>query len=264
MRPLPALRIGHHVTAPETVRAITLPSLGAGLLLGYDEDSRPVSTRLFRPTGTEMLLVGGLWITRLLALRVLALGARIVIHTDRPEIWLGFGPWSTGRQDRFTVVPSVGTPSAVAATAAVTTSASAAAPVLVLYDGGQPPGAAPPGAGMPGAPGSGRDRGDPTAPGAWQTRLRVLPDLGPRSASALSAADLVVLQRISRAEAAVACAALHLPEHTEAALPELNDEMLLLHTASAGRWLWSAPTSVEQRHFGPSSRSWDGSPPDRR
>ncbi|GHJ57103.1 hypothetical protein Nm8I071_64100 [Nonomuraea sp. TT08I-71] len=49
-----------------------------------------MTVRLFRPTTTRLLLVGGVRAAQLLALRALALGARVAVQTTRPRVWEPF------------------------------------------------------------------------------------------------------------------------------------------------------------------------------
>ncbi|MCW3818353.1 hypothetical protein ONA91_28265 [Micromonospora sp. DR5-3] len=61
-------------------------SLGeSGLMVGTNRHGGAVTVRLFRPGTTRLLLVGGVPAAQLVALRALALGARVVVQSARPR-----------------------------------------------------------------------------------------------------------------------------------------------------------------------------------
>ncbi len=127
-RPLDPVRLEPHRAPVAALRQLAAPRMASGVLLGSDSDKASVVLRLFRPEVTRVAMVGGLWPARLLIFRALALGARVVVFTYRPEAWNGFGRVTTGRDDRVAVLP-VERPVVVAA--------SPASPALHVYDLGR-------------------------------------------------------------------------------------------------------------------------------
>src|SRR6185295_15081733 len=111
-----------------------------------------VVARLFRPEQTRVLLVGGVRCAQLVALRAMALGARVVVQTARPQAW---EPFVRG------AVPPGESIAVVAPARAIEISAGTALrPLLIVVDVG-PVGA----------------DADPGAP--WQATLVVRDEFGP-------------------------------------------------------------------------------------
>jgi type VII secretion protein EccE len=75
---------------PESLTAIGLPVAGCGQLLGANSDGYAVAAPLFGPRVRRVNLVGGLYPAHQIVLRALALGARVLVHTERPQEWLPF------------------------------------------------------------------------------------------------------------------------------------------------------------------------------
>jgi hypothetical protein len=202
---------------------LEFPVDAAGVLLGIDVENAPVAARLFREQSTRLTLIGGLWITRVVLFRALAVGARIVIQTGRPEAWRDWGRWATGEPDRVQVVQ---------AAQAAMVGGSAAAPGLVVNDTGGSP--------RPSAPGL----------GMWQTQLTVLPELSAYGFGAVGESDLVMMQRLSTAEASAARAVLRLTPETAGLMQAMRDDMLALLGGGADRYLWMNATQIETDAFG--------------
>ncbi|WP_344313376.1 hypothetical protein [Fodinicola feengrottensis] len=216
-----------HGLATAELDRLELPVDPSGVILGADVESRPVAIRLFREQSTRLTLIGGLWVTRLMLLRALGVGARIVIQTQRPGAWQGWGKWATGFDDRVEVVQTA--PMAVAP-------GSASAPVLVVNDSGPSP--APLASGL----------------GPWQTRLTVLPELSAFGFGAVADSDLVLMQRLSPAESSAAGAVLRLTSQTAGLMQAMHDDMLALLGGGADRYLWVNATPIEREAFGPPRR----------
>lgn len=227
LRAFPRLRIGTHVANDAALGQITMADTGMGLLVGYDRDQVPATVRLFRPEPTRVTLIGGLWASQIIAFRALALGARVVVITNRPHSWEGFGQWATGRSDRVAVLP---------AERPVTVAASPLLPALLLYDGG-----------LLGAT-------ERPVLGPWQTQLTVLQQLTAFGFPAVQESNLVAVQRLSEDEAIAASSVLRLPGQTTRLLQVLRDDMMALLGGGADRYVWTRPTSVEQRQFGAPQR----------
>jgi hypothetical protein len=194
-----------------------------GLLVGHDRERAPILLPVFRPRPTYLVLVGGLWVARVLVFRALALGPRIVLHTADPRRWGGMDEAATGGANRIHVT-----------TADLTSPvpASPEEPVLYVADGVPPP------------------RGV-LAP--WQTRLQIAPTLTPEAGAALREADAALLQRMWPEECAEALE-LFGAEGPPDALARIRDDAVALVAGNAYRLAWLAPTDLEQTMFGPPSR----------
>jgi hypothetical protein len=227
VRLLPGLRIGRHIASDADLEAIRPISTSSGLVLGWGQDKQPVMVRLFRDEPTRVTLVGGTWISRVVAFRALALGARLAVFTSRPEIWRGFGSWATGTDDRVVVL---------AADRQLTVTATSLRPVLFLYDGELL------------APTQRPDLGP------WQTQLTVLRRLTTYGFPAIQESNLVALQRLDREEALAAGSVLRLRDRTSSWLQLMVDEMLAILVGGSEEYLWVEPTEVERERFGPVTR----------
>jgi hypothetical protein len=224
---LARLRIGRHVASDAALEDIGPIRAGTGLVLGYDQARQPASVRLFRPEPTRLTFVGGLWGARLLAFRALAIGARIAILTGRPAAWNGFGRWATGRDDYVAVLPM---------NQSLTIKGSPLVPALVIYDG-DPLGA------------SGRPQLGP-----WQAQITVLPQLTAYGFPAVAESSMVVIQRLAPEEAATAGSVLRLNAESVNLVQALRPDMVALLDGGQARYIWTRPTSIEQRQFGPARR----------
>jgi hypothetical protein len=171
-----------------------------------------------RPTSYDVVLIGGLWITQVLALRAAATGARVAVETGRPQAWVQLVHAMGGGQNGLTVyevgrVPPQG--------------ASAGTPVLVVRDCGMRP-----------------PRGRVTS-GPWQSVLTLLPYLSPVAPRLVRQAQLVGVQRISPDEAVELGRALALPERDIEALPTLADGFTLWCADRDRQYVMTRPTDAE-------------------
>jgi hypothetical protein len=203
-----------------------MPMPGAGMVLGYDIDHASVSIRLFRPEPTRIALVSGEWACHVLALRALALGARVAVFTATPERWQGFGEWATGHTGRVAVFP---------AGQAVVVTASAHEPALLLYDGG-----------LTGPPAAG-----PLGP--WQTRLTVLRQLTSYGIPSVQEANMVLAQRLSRTETDAVTSTIRLSSDAGQWLQTLSDDMLAVVGGGEERYVRLTLAGLE-RQLGPPRR----------
>jgi hypothetical protein len=220
---LARLRIGSHTASRSALAQLRIASPGTGLILGADRQQGPVSVRFFRPEPTRIALVGGAWAGQLVTFRALALGARVAVVTADPQAWQGFGERATGRGDRVAVL-SAEQPLAV--------TASAQQPILVVYDLGQLGATAP----------------QPLGP--WQTQLTVLRQLSQPGVPSIQDCNLVMLQRLGSAEAALAGSSLRLPAASTQFLQVMADDMIALVGDGAERYIWFAQTDVERQYAG--------------
>ncbi|SCG18873.1 type VII secretion protein EccE [Micromonospora echinofusca] len=197
----------------------------AGLMVGANRHGGAVTVRLFRPESTRVMLVGGVRAAQLVAVRAMALGARVVVQTARPRAW---EPFVRGVGAPGTMIPVVppGRP--------VGEPGSPLRPLLVVVDAGATPAETEPGS-------------------AWRTTLLVRDELTPADADALGRADLALLQPLDAAEAAVAGGALGLGASAEW-LTRIRDDMVAVVNRRALRWALLSPTPIESQLIGRPSR----------
>jgi len=225
---LPRLRIGHHRADDAALDQIQVPSPGTGLVLGYGQSRQPVMVRLFRPEPTRMTLIGGLWISQVIAFRALALGARLAVFTGRPGVWRGFGLWATSRDDRVVVLP--------ADRPVVITGTSPLTPALLLFDGDV----------------LGASVRPPLGP--WQTQLTVLPQLTAYGFPAVQESNAVITQRLDSEESKAAASVLHLTSETAGLLQMMTEDMVATFGGGVNSYVWVSPTGVERFQFGVARR----------
>ncbi|WP_432835378.1 hypothetical protein [Dactylosporangium sp. CA-092794] len=224
---LPRLRVEWHEVSAAALKHVRGGTGTTGLMLGVDYQRQPVPIRFFRPEPTRVTLVGGLWAQRILVFRALALGARVIVMTGDPRPWQGLGEWATGMNDRLVLWNDPRPPSAPA---------SARQPLLIVTDVSQ--------VGFGARP--------ELRP--WQTQVTVVRRLGAEHAHTLQGCNLVMLQQLSRPEAAVAGSALNLTESGAGLLQEMSPDMLALMGSGANRYVWLSPTTVERQYHGPPQR----------
>jgi type VII secretion protein EccE len=204
------------------VDGLELPVGTSGLMLGSNRHGQPVIARLFRPEQTRALLVGGVRCAQLLVLRAMALGARVVVQTARPQAWEPFVRGAAVPGDAIAVVPP--------ARRIEIPPGSALSPLLVVVDVG-PVGA-------------------DTQPGAgWQAALVVRDDFSPADVDVASRADLLLLQPLRPDEANLVGAALGLGDAAQW-LTRIRPDMLGLVNRRAVRWAALAQTSIEHQLIG--------------
>jgi type VII secretion protein EccE len=210
----------------EVVDGLRLTVGVTGLMLGHNRAGEPVVARLFRPEQTRALLIGGVRCAQLLALRAMALGARVVVQTARPQVWEPFTRGAAVPGESIAVVPP--------GRAVEIPAGSALHPLLVVVDVG-PVGA-------------------DTRPGAgWQATLVVRDDFTPADVDVASRADLLVLQPLRPDEAALVGAAVGLGEAAQW-LTRIRPDMVGLVNRRAVRWAALAQTPIEAQLIGPPTR----------
>jgi hypothetical protein len=225
--PVRGPRHERHLLTAEELGALAVPVGDDGVVIGTDPANQRAVLNLFRPKATDLALVGGSYLARLLALRAAATGARIVVETARPDLWGPLAQNAGGGQPVVTIAP-------VRRVGAL--GASAAVPVLLIRDcGARPP--------KPSAPKS-----------AWQSTLTLLPFLDPGYASQLYNVDLLALQRISPQEAQLAARVARIGPEDVRALPTLLDELTLWCARRGRQYVYTAPTQLEIGLFGAPQR----------
>ncbi|MFI5934859.1 type VII secretion protein EccE [Actinoplanes sp. NPDC051494] len=205
---------------------LDLPVSNAGLMVGQNRHRDPVIARLFRPEQTRALLVGGVRCAQLMALRAMALGARVVVQTARPQAWEPFIRGAAVPGEAIAVIPP--------GRAVEIPPGSALHPLLVLVDIGP--------VGADNRPGAG-----------WQATMVVRDDFSPADADVASRADLLLVQPLRPEEAALVGAALGLGETAEW-LTRIRQDMLGVINRRAVRWAVLSPTPIESQLIGPPVR----------
>ncbi|WP_374628630.1 type VII secretion protein EccE [Micromonospora sp. A3M-1-15] len=198
----------------------------SGLMVGANRHGGAVAVRLFRPTTTRLLLVGGVRAAQLLVLRALALGARVAVQTTRPRVWEPFVRGVGAPGGAVPLVPP-GRPVGGAP-------GSPLHPLLLVVDAGPVPPEVGPAA-------------------AWQSVLVVRDELTPADTGALARADLAILQPLDPGEAALAGAALGLGGSAEW-LTRIRDDMVAVVNRRALRWALLSPTPIESQLVGRPAR----------
>ena len=201
---------------------------GAGVMLGRNRKGQPVTVRLVRPEPTRALLVGGVRAAELITLRALALGVHVLIQTGRPYAWEPFLRAVSLPSDAVALVPA-GRPVALP-------EGGPLAPQLVVVDVGPVLGDLPVG-----------DAG-------WRTTLVLRDDLAPADLDTLARADLVILQPLSAAEAALAGATLGLPGEGQEWLARIRADMIGVVNRRAVRFALLSSTPLEQQLIGSPER----------
>ncbi|MFC7813463.1 MULTISPECIES: hypothetical protein [unclassified Streptomyces] len=207
-----------HTLSSDQIDTLALPIGDDGVVVGVDSEGRPAVLGVNRPTPFDILFIGGLWTAQVLALRVAATGARVVVETGRPAHWGQVVQAVGGGQAGITVhevgrVPPQG--------------ATAAGPVLVIRDCGM-------------RPPRGRVVSAP-----WQSVLTLLPYLSPVAPRLMRQARLVGVQRISPDESVEVGRLAGLSRHEYEALPTLADGVTLWCTEKDRQYVMTHPTDTE-------------------
>ena len=212
-------RVGLHAADPQALAGLGAQLGGAGLIIGKDRHGAPVVVRPFRPQPTGIVAVGTLAFGQLLTMRQLALGASLAVQTTRPDSWVPFLQQCGVSRDRV----SLGQPGTAPARPA-----TADKPLLVVYDAGPV---------------------DPKAVapvGRWQTTLVVREELTAWDVDLLGAANLVLMQRLTDVEAAMAAAALRFGQ-VQGWLPRISAEMVAVSEPGQLRWAMLDCTALERQ-----------------
>ncbi len=211
---------------PDALDGLDLPVGGAGLMLGSNRHGAPVVARLFRSEQTRALLVGGVRGAQLVALRAMALGARVVVQTARPQAWEPFVRGVSVPGEGIAVVPPGRVLDVPPGTALL--------PLLVVVDVG------------PVGIDTGAGRG-------WQSTLVVRDEFTPVDVDVAARADLLILQPLRPDEAALAGSALGLGEAADW-LTRIREDMVGVVNRSAVRWALLSPTPIESQLIGVPAR----------
>ncbi|WP_019818508.1 hypothetical protein [Saccharomonospora saliphila] len=220
------------VVDPELLDAISPSGDRGGIVLGSGLQGEPLTVSALRSAPTRIVLVGGLYLARQVALRAMAVGAWIVVATGRPTAWHVLSQ-AAGQQPNGQPTPLV---QIRRLSPVELPRPSEDAPLLVVHDGGPTP----------------QDLFPPRSP--WQTTIYVLPYLHPQAGALANAADLVLMQRLPAGQAELAGRIWRLPPQMMRQLTTLKDDQVV----ALGRNLWRplrlVTTSKEQQILGPVRR----------
>ncbi|HEX2290762.1 MAG TPA: hypothetical protein VHH53_11350 [Pseudonocardiaceae bacterium] len=220
------------LVTPDLLDALSPLADRGGMVLGSGPHDEPLSVSVLRPQPTRLVLVGGLYLARQVALRAMATGVWVVVATGRPAAWqvltraAGEGP--DGRPAPLVQVRKLAP--------VELPRASEDAPLLVVHDGGAVP----------------QELFAPRSP--WQTTLYVLPYLHPQVEGTANNADLVLLQRLPMDQAQLAAAMWRLSPPMTNQLAALPDDGVV----ALGPDLWLplrlVTTPAEREILGPVRR----------
>ncbi|MGW1162805.1 hypothetical protein ACWD5Q_20210 [Streptomyces sp. NPDC002513] len=220
-------RRNRHVVTVDELAAISMPIGDDGVIIGTDPESQPAVLGLSRPTAFDVVLVGGLWLAQVLALRAAATGARVGVETGRPQAWQQLAQTAGGGQQCVTVYPVGRVPAQ---------GPSVSSPVVLIRDCGvRPP------------------RGRVTSL-PWQAVVTVLPFVSEHAPRWLAQAQLVGIQRISPQETEVVRDTLGIPDEQLQALPTLYDGVALWCTRKHRKFVMTEPTDAETGLLGVARR----------
>ncbi|MDQ3903881.1 MAG: hypothetical protein M3300_00140 [Actinomycetota bacterium] len=190
------------LATPAFLDAISPSGDSGGMVLGCGTDNEPLSVSVLRPQPTRLVVVGGLYLARQVALRAMAAGAWLVIATGRPAAWQvlsrAAGEGNGGGPASLVQVRQLAP--------AELPRASEDAPLLVVHDAGAVP----------------QELFTPRSP--WQTTLYVLPYLHVQASDTAINADLVLLQRLPADQTQLAAEIWQLPAPMATQLATLPDD----------------------------------------
>jgi hypothetical protein len=220
------------LVTPGLLDAISPSSDSGGMVLGCGLDNEPLRVSVLRPQPTRLVLVGGLYLARQVALRAMATGAWVVIATGRPDAWQLLTR-AAGERPDGRPIPLV----QVRPLAPVELPrASEDAPLLIVHDGGAVP----------------QELFPPRSP--WQTTLYVLPYLHPQAGGTAINADLVLLARLPTEQAALAAEIWQLPTPMAQQLSGLTDDGVVALGPNLWLPLRLVTTPAEREILGPVRR----------
>ena len=208
---------------------VSLSGDRGGMVLGSGPKGEPLTVSVLRSTPTRIVLVGGLYLARQVALRAMATGACVVVATGRPGAWqLLIKAAGEGRDGRPAPMAQIRRLAPVELPRA-----SEDAPLLVVHDGGAAP----------------QELFPPRSP--WQTTLYVLPYLHSQAGSTANTADLVLLQRLPVGQAQLAARIWRLPSPMVQQLSALGDDGVVALGPNLWLPLRLVTTSRERDILGP-------------
>ncbi|WP_052172934.1 type VII secretion protein EccE [Nocardia sp. BMG111209] len=106
----------------ETLRKLAVPAGGCGQVIGATADGFGVAVPVFGPKVRRVEVVGSLRLAQQTTLRATAIGARVIVHSTRPEDWEH-------------MVGLIGVPEALSVSSPGGGAQHTAAATLIVYDG---------------------------------------------------------------------------------------------------------------------------------
>ncbi|MFI5915509.1 type VII secretion protein EccE [Dactylosporangium sp. NPDC051541] len=201
---------------------------GDGVMLGVDRHRAPLVVRLFRPEPTRVALVGGVRCAQMVVLRALAVGARVLVQSARPQTWEPFLR-ALGNVESLSLIASGPVPDPPPATAT--------SPQLLLLDVGPVPGQA-----------------NPILESPWRTMLFLRNELTTADSDLLIRSDLTLLQPLTPPEADLAAGVLDLHESHDWFIRVGPAMLAVVANRETVRWTHLAPTPLELQLIGPPTR----------
>ncbi|WP_040510766.1 type VII secretion protein EccE [Gordonia soli] len=77
-----------YLTDRDSLATLALPAAGCGQLIGADDQGRAVALSLVGSNVRTVEIAGTLHLSQQVVLRAIALGARVMVYTDRPAHWM--------------------------------------------------------------------------------------------------------------------------------------------------------------------------------
>lgn len=191
-----------------------------GMVIGSGPQGEPLTMSVLRSTPTRLVVVGGLYLARQVALRAMATGATIIVATGRPAAWQVL-QHAAGQSPDSRSTPLV---SIRRVAPFDLPRPSEDMPLLVVHDGTAVP----------------QDLFPPRSP--WHTTMYVLPYLHPQAGATANSADLVLLQRLPVAQAQLAARIWRLDPRKAQQLSTLRDDQVI----GLAQNLWLPITLVTQ------------------
>lgn len=217
---------------PALLDAVSPSGDRGGIVVGSGLKGEPLTISALRPMPTRIVLVGGLYLARQVALRSMAVGAWLVIATGRPAAWQvlskAAGPAPNGGPSPLVHIRRL--------SPVDLPRPSEDAPLVVITDGGPTP----------------QDLFPPRSP--WQTTVYVLPYLHPQATTIANAADIVLMQRLPIGQAELAARIWRLPPQMMRQLASLTDDQVVALGQNLWRPLRLVTTAKEQQILGPVRR----------
>ncbi|MGH3481176.1 MAG: hypothetical protein ACRDQD_30685, partial [Nocardioidaceae bacterium] len=217
---------------PSMLDALSPSGDRGGMVLGSSPKDEPLSVSVLRAEPTRLVLVGGLYLARQVALRAMATGAWVVVGTGRPAAWQlltrAAGESPDGRPAPLVQVRRLAPVELPRATED--------APLLVVHDGGAVP----------------QELFPPRSP--WQTTMYVLPYLHPQAESTANNANLVLLQRLPVDQAQLAAQMWRLSAPMTNQLATLPDDGVVALGPNLWLPLRLVTTPAEREILGPVRR----------
>lgn len=220
------------MASPELLDSVAPSGDRGGMVLGKGLKGEPLSISALRPAPTRIVAVGGLYLSRLTALRAMATGAWVIVATARDSAWRGLER-AAGKGADGKPVPLVKIRRLVPVELPRPTEDG---PLLVVHDGGSTP----------------QELFPPRSP--WQTTMYVLPYLHPQAASTAGQADLVLVQRLDSNQARIAGQIWRLPPNLTQQLTQIPDDQVIAFGRNLWRPIKLASNAKENQILGPVRR----------